>query len=77
VYYIGVWLGRRNVEDIDGITYAKTFAVDVNPEMTEHDQIFPGVYQCEYNCTIDDHYLCDWLPSEKIFSNDKKNLPLK
>lgn len=52
-YRILLWLGRRNVEDIDGIPFAKELVVEVNPATTQHFQIFPGVYQCTFQVSID------------------------
>jgi lipopolysaccharide transport system ATP-binding protein len=52
-YLIGLWMGRRDIEDIDGITYAQSFNMDIDPEITASDQIFPGVYQCNYVLEID------------------------
>ncbi len=56
-YRLLLWLGRRNVEDIDGIPFAKELLVEVNPATTQHFQVFPGVYQCEYQVSIDTHEL--------------------
>ena len=47
-YLIGLWMGRPNVEDIDGITYARSFTIEIDPREIKHHQIFPGVYQCEF-----------------------------
>ncbi|MCK7479369.1 MAG: Wzt carbohydrate-binding domain-containing protein [Candidatus Moduliflexus flocculans] len=47
-YLIGLWLGRPNVEDIDGITYARSFTIEMDPREIKHHQVFPGVYQCEF-----------------------------
>lgn len=47
-YLVGLWMGRPNIEDIDGILYASSFSVDVDPDSVHHSQIFPGAYQCKY-----------------------------
>jgi len=52
-YLLGLWMGRRNVDDIDGITYARPFTVEIDPSETKHFQIFPGVYQCRYTCATE------------------------
>ena len=52
IYLLGLWLGRANVEDIDGITYVKRFSVEADPETLMHSQTFPGVYQCGYTHKI-------------------------
>ena len=56
VYLIGLWLGRRNVADIDGIQYATSLSVEPDLKSIEHVQEFPGVYQCrfQHNITIDE-----------------------
>ena len=48
-YMVGLWIGRSNIEDIDGIQYANSFTVDINPENIQHSQIFPGPYQCKFS----------------------------
>jgi len=52
-YLIGLWTGRPNVEDIDGITYAKSFSMEIDPVEIKHHQVFPGVYQCEFSQSIE------------------------
>jgi lipopolysaccharide transport system ATP-binding protein len=52
-YLIGLWMGRPNVEDIDGITYARSFTIEMDPREIKHHQVFPGVYQCEFVHSID------------------------
>jgi hypothetical protein len=47
-YRIGLWLGRRPVEDIDLVTDAATFTIEVDPRKTRHFQIYPAVYQCDF-----------------------------
>jgi hypothetical protein len=53
VYFLGLWLGRGSVEDIDGITYVATFTVEADPEAMIHTETFPGVYQCRYEQRIE------------------------
>jgi ABC-type polysaccharide/polyol phosphate transport system ATPase subunit len=52
-YRLLLWLGRRNVEDLDGIPFAKELAVEVNPATIHHFQVFPGVYQCQYQVSLE------------------------
>ena len=52
VYVLGLWMGRTNIEDIDAITYAKQFSVEINPTTTESAHVFPGSYLCDYNYQI-------------------------
>jgi lipopolysaccharide transport system ATP-binding protein len=51
-YFVGLWIGRQNMEDIDGITYARSFSVEIDAANTQHSQIFPGIYQCKYDIQI-------------------------
>jgi lipopolysaccharide transport system ATP-binding protein len=53
-YLVGLWMGRPDIEDIDGITYAGSFSMEVDSRTTQHSQIFPGVYQCRYQLQIGD-----------------------
>ena len=48
-YSLGLWLGRTNVEDIDGILHAVSFRVEPDFENIGHTAIFPGVYQCAFD----------------------------
>lgn len=52
-YRIGLWLGRPNVYDIDGITYAKEFHVDFDPKVTKSSISYPGIYQCHFSEKIE------------------------
>jgi lipopolysaccharide transport system ATP-binding protein len=52
-YLVGLWMGRPNIEDIDGITYASSFMVEVDTRKTLHSQVFPGWYQCQFQVQID------------------------
>jgi lipopolysaccharide transport system ATP-binding protein len=47
-YLIGLWMGRTNAEDIDGITYAATFEVEPDPRRLQHSEQFPGPYLCPF-----------------------------
>jgi lipopolysaccharide transport system ATP-binding protein len=52
-YLLGLWLGRANVEDIDGIKYAKQFQIETNIFTSESSYKFPGTYLCEYDHTVE------------------------
>jgi hypothetical protein len=52
-YRLGIWIGRKNVEDIDINVDAATFTVDIDPRSIMHFQIFPGVYQCGFTHSIE------------------------
>jgi len=52
IYLLGLWMGRHDVEDIDGITYATSLSVEPNPEGMISSINFPGVYQCRYSQRI-------------------------
>lgn len=51
-YRLGIWIGRKNVEDIDINVDAATFTVEVDPRNLQHFQIFPAVYQCEFTHSV-------------------------
>ena len=52
-YLIGLWIGQSAFsEDIDGITYVTSFAVEADLESVEHSIVFPGIYQCRFSHTI-------------------------
>ena len=51
-YQVGLWLGRKNVEDIDAIKHAGSFNVELDPENTKHFQTYPGAYQCRFSHSI-------------------------
>jgi hypothetical protein len=52
-YRLSVWIGRKNVEDIDINVDAATFTVEIDPRSIQHFQIFPGVYQCAFTHSVD------------------------
>ena len=52
-YLIGLWLGRANVEDIDGITYVTSFVVESDLELIEHATVYPGPYQCRFSINLE------------------------
>jgi len=52
-YRIGVWVGKKNVEDISIDTDAATITVEVDPRNIQHFQIFPGVYQCQFTHSVE------------------------
>lgn len=51
-YSVGLWMGKRNVCDIDGITYAARFTVEQRAEDIHYDQVFPGPYQCRFQVRV-------------------------
>ena len=53
VYFLSLWLGRGAVEDIDGIPYVATIAVEADPELVMHTETFPGTYQCQFGHSIE------------------------
>jgi lipopolysaccharide transport system ATP-binding protein len=65
-YNLGLWLGRQGMEDIDGITTARTFNVEIDPERTRHGTIFPGVYQCRFDLDVDVAPLPGLQPTAKV-----------
>lgn len=53
LYLLGLWLGRGGIEEIDSITYATSFSVEPDPDELIHTEIFPGVYQCQFEQSIE------------------------
>jgi lipopolysaccharide transport system ATP-binding protein len=52
-YLIGIWMGRGGIEDIDGILYASSIAVEADPEATVHTETFPGPYCPQFSHVVD------------------------
>jgi lipopolysaccharide transport system ATP-binding protein len=52
-YRVGLWIGRPNVYDIDGITYAKQFTISFDPTTIKSPIEYPGVYQCNFTDLIE------------------------
>jgi lipopolysaccharide transport system ATP-binding protein len=53
VYFLGLWIGRKSVEDIDGIRHATSISVEADPQTLKYSETFPGVYQCRYQHHIE------------------------
>ncbi len=51
-YRISLWLGRRAIEDIDIVSDAARFVVEVDPRRSTHFQSSPALYQCEYTQSV-------------------------
>lgn len=51
-YTLGVWIGRTNAEDIDGILHAVSFMVEPQLDFIQHSANFPGVYQCRFDASV-------------------------
>ena len=51
-YLVGLWMGRGNVEDIDGILYAATLEVEPDPQQLQHSEQFPGSYLCAFEHSV-------------------------
>jgi lipopolysaccharide transport system ATP-binding protein len=51
-YLVGLWMGRGNVEDIDGILYATTLEVEPDPQQLQHSEQFPGSYLCAFQHSV-------------------------
>lgn len=49
LYQMGLWLGRRNRDNLDGMTYVTQIIVEDNPKRIKHFQVFPGPYQCDFS----------------------------
>src|SRR5215203_7047842 len=51
-YLVGVWIGRGNIEDIDGVLYAATLEVEPDPQQLQHSEQFPGPYLCSFQHAV-------------------------
>ena len=51
-YLVGLWMGRANLEDIDGILYAATLEVEPDPQQLQHSEQFPGSYLCAFKHSV-------------------------
>jgi hypothetical protein len=51
-YLVGLWMGRGNIEDIDGILYAATLEVEPDPQQLQHSEQFPGSYLCAFQHSV-------------------------
>jgi lipopolysaccharide transport system ATP-binding protein len=51
-YFVGLWIGRHNMETIDHIEHAATFDVMENEETGKHGLIYPGVYLCRFEHSV-------------------------
>jgi len=52
-YLIGLWLGRAGIENIDYLERALSFSVETDSENVVHTELFPGVYQCRFEASIE------------------------
>jgi lipopolysaccharide transport system ATP-binding protein len=51
-YLVGLWMGRGNVEDVDGVLYAAAFDVEPDPAELQHSEQFPGAYLCRFRHVV-------------------------
>ncbi len=58
-YFVGLWLGRGGIEEIDHVECAASFTIESNPETIKHVEIFPGPYVCRFETRIS-------LPGEPV-----------
>ena len=54
-YFIGLWLGRDNMETIDHVEHAVTVDIVEGEETNRHVIIFPGTYLCRFENHITTH----------------------
>ncbi len=54
-YFIGLWLGRHNMETIDHVEHAVTVDIVEGEETSRHVVIFPGTYLCRFENHITTH----------------------
>ena len=50
-YFVGLWIGRDNIEETDAIDSATSLAV-IPWETQVHPKIFPGPYLCRFDASI-------------------------
>jgi lipopolysaccharide transport system ATP-binding protein len=51
-YSLGLWTGRLNDEDYDGISSALSFSVEPRKQDTSFSSAFPGVYVCDFGVEL-------------------------
>ena len=49
IYVIGLWVGRLNECDIDGVRYSTSFRMESKRIDTLFTNAFPGIYSCDFN----------------------------
>jgi hypothetical protein len=52
-YYIGLWIGRGGIEEIDSVEYARRLDVLPDLESSRHTETFPGVYLCKFTTAVE------------------------
>jgi len=52
-YFISLWLGRGGVEEIDYIERAAMCTFCQDPHLSQHSEVFPGVYVCDFQHEVD------------------------
>ncbi len=51
-YFLGTWIGRRNIADIHGVTHALEFEVRHSASNAGHIHSYPGTYQCRFDVSF-------------------------
>jgi lipopolysaccharide transport system ATP-binding protein len=51
-YFIGLWIGRGGIENIDNVENAATLTVASHAETQVHSIVFPGPYLCRFESSI-------------------------
>jgi len=52
LYFLGLWVGRGRIEEIDRIDYAGKVEITDGPEAAQHVEVFPGPYQCRFEASV-------------------------
>ena len=52
-YYVGLWIGRGGVEEIDSVDYARRMDVIADVESVRHTEVFPGAYLCKFDSMVE------------------------
>ena len=52
-YFVGLWIGRGGVEEIDSVDYARRMDVIADVESVRHTEVFPGSYLCKFDAMVE------------------------
>jgi hypothetical protein len=52
-YYVGLWIGRGGVEEMDSVEYATRMDVIADVENVKHTEVFPGPYVCRFDAMVE------------------------
>jgi lipopolysaccharide transport system ATP-binding protein len=58
-YFVGIWLGRGGIEEIDSVQQAASFSVEAPHTSLKHSETFPGPYQCRFDQSIQRQFVAE------------------